>query len=228
MATAKTNEVNVQDLFDAELHLGHKRNRLHPRARKYVYKMDNGISIIDLTQTVSQVEKAKSFLQTMKEDQKVVLVVATKKVAAPVIAEYCKQHAIPFITAKWLPGLLTNFETLAKNIKKLNDLKAEEAQGAWSNLAKHETVKLKKQIARLEKFYGGISTLTAHPSALFIIDSKKEHNAVDEAQKSSIPVVAVTDTNTDPDTVQYPIVANDDSPKAIEYIVTQILGVLAK
>ncbi len=228
MATAKNTGVNVQDLFDAELHLGHKRNRLHPRARKFVYKMDNGISIIDLTQTVPQVEKAMAFLRTMKEEQKVVLVVATKKVAAPVVAEFCKKHSVPYITAKWLPGLLTNFETLAKNIKKLNDLKAEEAQGGWSNLAKHETIKLKKQIARLEKFYGGISELKKHPDALFLIDSKKEHNAVDEAQKSSLPVVAVTDTNTDPESVTYPIVANDDSPKAIEYIVHQILGVLVK
>lgn len=228
MANVKTNGVTVQDLFDAELHLGHKRNRLHPRARKYVYKMDNGISIIDLTQTVSQVENAVAFLRSLKAENKVILVVATKKVAAPVVAEYCKKNSIPFITAKWLPGLLTNFATLAKNIKKLNDLKTAEAQGEWSALAKHETIKLKKQIARLEKFYGGISTLTAHPDALFIIDSKKEHNAVDEAQKSSIPVVAITDTNTDPDSVTYPIVANDDSPKAIEYVVQQILGVLAK
>lgn len=228
MAKATVSTVDVQDLFDAELHLGHKRNRLHPRARKYVYKMDNGVSIIDLTQTAQQVETAKKFLATQKEAGKVVLVVATKKVAAPVVAEFCKKHGIPFITMKWLPGLLTNFETLAKNIKKLNDLKTDEAQGAWSKLAKHETVKLKKQIARLEKFYGGISELKAHPDTLFLIDSKKEHNAVDEARKSSIPVVAVTDTNTDPASVTYPIVANDDSPKAIEYIVENILGTIVK
>jgi len=213
----------VQVLFEAELHLGHKKNRLHPRARKYVYRIDNGVSIIDLTQTVNQLKNAKDFIAKLRKEEKTLLVVATKKVANQVVSEFCRSHKISFITTKWLPGLLTNFETLAKNIKKLNDLKAAEAQGDWGNLAKHEVVKLKKECAKLEKFYGGISTLVKHPDALFIIDSKKEANAVIEAAKSKIPVVAITDTNTDPSSVTYPIVANDDSPKSIEYLIAELL-----
>lgn len=223
MTTAAQDLKQVQTLFEAELHLGHKKNRLHPRARKYVYRIDNGVSIIDLTQTVPQLNAAKEFIATLKEENKVLLVVATKKVVSQVVAEFCKTHSISYLTTKWLPGLLTNFETLAKNIKKLNDLKAAEAQGDWGSLAKHEIVKLKKQIAKLEKFYGGINTLVKHPDALFIIDTKKENNAVVEAAKTKIPVVAITDTNTDPSTVTYPIVANDDSPKSIEYLIADLL-----
>ena len=223
MTTAANDLKLVGTLFEAELHLGHKRNRLHPRARKYVYRIDNGVSIIDLTQTVPQLQKAKEFIKQLKEENKVLLVVATKKVANQVVSDFCKANSLSYITTKWLPGLLTNFETLAKNIKKLNDLKAAEAQGDWGALAKHEIVKLKKHVAKLEKFYGGISTLAKHPDALFIIDSKKENNAVVEAAKSKIPVVAITDTNTDPNTVTYPIVANDDSPKSIEFLMNDLL-----
>jgi len=224
MTTATSDLKQVQALFEAELHLGHKKNRLHPRARKYVYRIDNGVSIIDLTQTVPQLIAAKEFIAKLKEENKILLVVATKKVASQLVGEFCRAHSVSFITTKWLPGLLTNFETLAKNIKKLNDLKAAEAQGDWSSLAKHEVVKLKKQIAKLEKFYGGISTLVKHPDALLIIDIKKENNAVLEAIKSKIPVVAITDTNTDPSSVTYPVVANDDSPKSIEYLVNELLS----
>ncbi len=223
MTTVAQDLKQVQTLFEAELHLGHKKNRLHPRARKYVYRIDNGVSIIDLTQTVPQLNSAKEFIAKLKEENKVLLVVATKKVASQVVADFCKAHSISYLTTKWLPGLLTNFETLAKNIKKLNDLKAAETQGDWGSLAKHEVVKLKKQIAKLEKFYGGIRTLIKHPDALFIIDTKKENNAVLEASKTKIPVVAITDTNTDPSSVTYPIVANDDSPKSIEYLIADLL-----
>lgn len=223
MTTAAADLKQVQSLFEAELHLGHKKNRLHPRARKYVYRIDNGVSIIDLTQTVPQLNAAKEFIAKLKEENKVLLVVATKKVASQVVMDFCKTHSLSYLTTKWLPGLLTNFETLAKNIKKLNDLKTAEAQGDWGKLAKHEVVKLKKQIAKLEKFYGGINTLVKHPDALFIIDSKKENNAVVEAAKTKIPVVAITDTNTDPSSVTYPIVANDDSPKSIEYLIAELL-----
>jgi small subunit ribosomal protein S2 len=223
MTTATSDLKQVQTLFEAELHLGHKKNRLHPRARKYIYRIDNGVSIIDLTQTLPQLNRAKEFIKKCKEENKTILVVATKKIAAPIVSELCKQYGISYIATKWLPGLLTNFETLNKNIKKLNDLKEAQKNGEWDKLAKHEAGKLKKLLTRLEKFYGGISNFVKHPDALVVIDSKKEHNAVTEANKSHIPVVAVTDTNTDPDSVQYPVVANDDSPKAVEFLVNELL-----
>lgn len=218
----------IQKLFEAELHLGHKRNRLHPKARKYVYRIENGTSIIDLTQTAVQLQTAKNFLQKAKEENKVVLVVATKKVASGFVAELCKEKKIPYITQKWLPGLLTNFQTIIKNVKKMNEMRIERDQNGWDNITKHERVKQTKYVAKLEKFYAGLADLTKKPDILFVVDIRKERNSIQEAKQTGIDVVAITDTNTNPDTVTYPIVANDDSPKAIEYLVTDVLTAYTK
>lgn len=228
MNTQNVNVDLVKTLFEAELHLGHKKNRLHPKARKFVYRIDNGVSIIDLTQTAKQLDSAIEFLKRSAEENKKMLVVATKKVASALVAEYCKKYNIPYVTVKWLPGLLTNFETIIKNVKKLNEMKAERQSGEWDKLTKHERGQLSKRVARLDKFYGGISMLEKLPDILFVIDIKKEHNAVTEARKSHIPVVAIADTNTDPDDVQYPIVANDDSPKSVEYLIKEIIESFTK
>lgn len=226
--SANANLELVKVLFEADLHLGHKKNRLHPKARKFVYRIDNGVSIIDLTQTAKQLNSALEFLKKEGAENKKLLVVATKKVANQIAMDVSKKNTISYITTKWLPGLLTNFETIIKNVKKLNEMKSQRDSGEWDKLTKHERVKLSKQIARLEKFYGGIATLEKRPDILFVIDSKKEHNAVVEAQKNNIPVIAITDTNSDPDEVAYPIVANDDSPKSIEYLVNTIIETFSK
>lgn len=228
MPAAQPSIEEVAKLFEAELHLGHKRNRLHPKARKYVYRIENGTSIIDLTQTAVQLNKAKEYLKKAKEDNKTILVVATKKVASQFVSELCKKESIPYITTKWLPGLLTNFQTIIKNVKKMNEMRTARDQNGWDNLTKHERVQMAKQVAKLEKFYAGIAELTKKPDVLFILDIRKEHNAVDEAHKTGVKIVAVTDTNTNPETVDYPIVANDDSPKAIEYLVTDIMAAYTK
>lgn len=219
---------DVAKLFEAELHLGHKRNRLHPKARKYVYRIENGTSIIDLTQTAVQLNTAKAFLKKAKEENKTILAVATKKVANTYMADLCKQEGIPYITTKWLPGLLTNFQTIIKNVKKLNEMRTARDQNGWDNLTKHERVQLAKQVTKLEKFYAGIANLTKKPDILFILDIRKEHNAVKEAKQTDIKIVAVTDTNTNPETVDYPIVANDDSPKAIEYLLNDVISAYTK
>lgn len=218
----------VAKLFEAELHLGHKRNRLHPKARKYVYRIENGTSIIDLTQTAAQLAAAKAFLKKAKEENKVILAVATKKVANAYVAELCKKEGVPYVTTKWLPGLLTNFQTIIKNVKKMNEMRTARDQNGWDNLTKHERVKLAKEVAKLEKFYAGLSELTKKPDILFVLDIRKEHNAVKEAKQTGLTLVAVTDTNTNPETVDYPIVANDDSPKAIEYLVNDVLSAYTK
>ncbi len=220
----KTTLAQIKTLFDAGLHLGHKKNRLHPKARRFVYRIESGVSIIDLTQTTKQLEEAKRFIAQCASEQKTLLVVATKKVAAQFATQLCKERNIPFITNKWLPGLLTNFETIIKNVKKLRELKDQAEQGEWEKLVKHERIKLRKRMMRLEKFYGGIVSLEKKPDVLYILDAKKEHNAVVEAQKMGIPVVAVTDTNTDPNQVDYPIVANDDSPTAVQFLLSEIVN----
>ncbi len=219
----KTGINQIKELFEAGLHLGHKKNRLHPKAKRFVYKIESGVSIIDLTLTANQLDKAKSFLKKCAEGEKVLLVVATKKVASQFTKDLCKKHNIPFITNKWLPGLLTNFETIIKNVKKLKELKEQKESGEWEKLVKHERVAQNKHIVKLEKFYDGLVNLTKKPDVIFILDIKKEKNAAVEAQKTQIPVVAVTDTNSDPSQVEYPIVANDDSPLSVQFLVTEII-----
>ncbi len=225
-ATASLSE--VQKLFEAGLHLGHKKNRLHPKARKFVYRIEQGVSIIDLTLTAKQLELAENYLKSLRSEEKTLLIVATKKVAAEATKKLSQEHGISFITNKWLPGLLTNFETIIKNVKKLEELKEQKDDESWEKLTKHERGKIQKHIARLERFYGGITKLTKRPDAVLVIDVKKETNAVVEARKSGIPVVGIADTNADPDEVDYPIVANDDSPIAVEFLIQRLVASYVK
>lgn len=218
----------VQRLFEAGLHLGHKKNRLHPKARRFVYKIEKGVSIIDLTLTVNQLESAKKFLKELKSEEKTLLIVATKKVASELATKLAQEHSISYVTNKWLPGLLTNFETIIKNVKKLEDLKEQRQDESWEKLTKHERGKILKYIARLERFYGGLINLTKKPDAVLIVDVKKESNALTEALKNSIPVVGVADTNANPEGINYPIVANDDSPKAVEFLIQELVAAYVK
>lgn len=220
----KTNMKEIEKLFEVGAHLGHKKNRLHPKARKYVYKMVNGVAVIDLTQTVVQLHAAQQYLKQAAKEGKKLLVVGTKRVASQFIQEICKENDIPHITTKWMPGLLTNFETLSKNTKKMVDYETGKNDGSWDQFVKHERTKMQKDLNRLKRLYGGIEHLKKRPDILFIIDIKREKNALKEAKQNGIPVIAITDTNTNPDTVDYPVVANDDSPTSSHYVVNAILS----
>lgn len=218
----------VEKLFELGAHLGHKKNRLHPRARRFVYKIVNGSSIIDLTLTVSLMIEAKNVLKQTGRDNKDLLVVVTKKVASQFVEEYCKANAIACITSKWLPGLLTNFETLMKNVKKLQELKVQREAGELDKYVKHERMKIDKEIGKLDKLYGGILNVNKKPDIILTLDIKKETNAVKEARFHKIPVIAVADTNGNPDLVNYPIVMNDDSPALAQYALTQLIDAYIK
>ncbi len=217
----------VEKLFELGAHLGHKKSRLHPKARKNVYQIINGTSVIDLTNTVTQLEKAKKYLENAAKEQKTILVVGTKKTAAPFIKEYASAHNIPFVATKWLPGLLTNFKTIMKNVKKLNDFKDQLAGEEASKLVKHERTQMQKQISKLEKLYGGFATLSGRPDVLVIVDTKKEKNAVKEAQMYNIPIVAIVDTNSNPEHINYPVLANDDAAEVVEYLLRNLLETYA-
>ncbi|MCS6956485.1 MAG: 30S ribosomal protein S2 [Patescibacteria group bacterium] len=212
----------VEKLFEAGAHLGHKKNKIHPKAKKYIYTINQGTSIINLEKTVELLEKTKEFIKKLKEEKKTILFVGTKKTASLIIGKICQEKNIPFVSIKWPAGLLTNFETINKNIKKLKKLKKEKEEGVWKKFVKHEQLKLEKELKKLEKLYGGISTLEKRPDAIFIIDIKKERNALKEANQTNIPAIAIVDTNVNPDLVDYPIPANDDSPSSIEYLVKEI------
>lgn len=213
----------VEKLFKAGAHLGHKTNRIHPKAKKYIYTVENGTSVIDLAKTVDLLDKALTFITKLAEEKKTLLIVVTKRVSASFAKELCQKNGIPYVTIKWPAGLLTNFEMIMKNVKKLTAMKEEKEKGGWNKFVKHEQFALNKTLNRLERFYGGLVSLTKRPDALFVVDIKKEKNAVKEARLHKIPVVAIVDTNVDPDLAAYPIPANDDSQTSIEYFVTKVV-----
>lgn len=228
MTNQTTNQAEIERLFNAGVHLGHKKNRLHPKARKYVYKIINGTAVIDLTKTLAQINAAQNFMKKEAADGKKLLVVATKKTVSQFVGELCKEKEIPYITVKWMPGLLTNFETLMKNVKKMNELEDAKTRGEWDQFVKHERTKLSKELNRLKKLYAGLSKLEKKPDVMFIVDVRKEKNALTEAQKNEIPVVALLDTNANPDLVKFPVVGNDDSAAAAQIVIKDIIESYAK
>lgn len=214
----------VEKLFELGAHLGHKKSRLHPKAKKNVYQIINGTTVIDLTTTVTQLERAKKYLSHSAKENKTILVVGTKKTAAAFLRDYCAANNVPFVATKWLPGLLTNFKTIMQNVKKLSDFKAQVAgEDGTTKLVKHEKTQMQKQISKLEKLYGGFSNLNARPDIILIVDTKKEKNAVKEAQMYNIPVVAIVDTNSNPEDINYPVLANDDAAEVVEYLLKSML-----
>lgn len=227
MTNHKTDEL-VKTLFEMGAHLGHKKARLHPKARVNVYTIINKTSIIDLTKTVEQIDNAKQYIEDCAKKGKTVLVVGTKKTASYFIKEYCSKNAIPFISLKWPPGLLTNFTEIMKNVKKLIELRERVATDDIKTFVKHERTQIKKEIQKLERLYGGIEKMRNRPDFLIIVDLKKEKNVVSEAQDFSIPIVALADTNANPQTAKYAIVANDDDSKVVEFILKDILEVYVK
>ena len=227
MKEKKDTTAAIERLFNAGVHLGHKKNRLHPKARKYIYKMVNGTAIIDLTITLAQIEAAQAFIKEQAKAGKYLLVVATKKTVSQFVDELCKEHGISSITVKWMPGLLINFETLMKNVKKMNELEEAKTKGEWDKFVKHERTKFSKELYRLNKLYSGLSKMEKRPDVMFIVDVKKEKNALNEAQKNNIPVIALLDTNANPDTVTYPVVGNDDSANAAQIVIKDVIDAYA-
>lgn len=213
----------VEEMFAAGAHLGHKTNRVHPKANKYIYTIENGVSIIDLTKTNEKLEKALSFISNLSKEAKTLLVIVTKRVSSQSTMELCKENNIPYVSIKWPAGLLTNFDMIIKNAKKLKSMKEARDNGEWNKYVKHEQTQMTKEVNRLERLYGGLVSLLKKPDALFAVDIKKEKNAVKEAKDIGIPVIALTDTNSDPDLVQFPIPANDDSSTSIEYFVKKVV-----
>ena len=214
----------VAELFAAGCHLGHKKNRVYPKAKKYIYSIENGVSIIDLTMTVPLLEKAKEFVSQLGKEGKTLLVVASKRISSNLISDFCQSANVNHVTVKWPAGLITNFEMISKNVVKMLDMKEQKEKGEWSKYVKHEQVELQKELNKLQKFYGGIANLKKLPDALFVVDIKKEKNCVIEAKDRHIPVVAIVDTNVNPDIIDYPIPGNDDSLTSIEYFIKVIIN----
>ena len=210
--------VSMKQLLEAGVHFGHQTRRWNPKMAEYIFTERNGIYIIDLQKTVKKLEEAYAFVRELSENGGELLFVGTKKQAMDSIREEAIRCGMPYVNARWLGGMLTNFGTIQKRIKRLAQLKAMETDGTFAMLPKKEVIKLNLEIEKLEKFMGGITGMKKQPAALFIVDPRKERIAVAEAHKLGIPIVAIVDTNCDPDEIDYVIPGNDDAIRAVRLI----------
>ncbi|TDS11058.1 30S ribosomal protein S2 [Sphingobacterium paludis] len=207
-----------QELLDAGVHFGHLTRKWDPKMAKYIFMERNGIHIIDLNKTLTKLEEAASAIKQIVKSGRKVLFVATKKQAKEIIAQQAKDVNMPFVTERWLGGMLTNFQTVRKSIKKMSNIDKMQKDGTYDVLSKKEKLMIQRERVKLENLLGGIADLNRLPAALFIIDVKKEHIAVAEAIKLNIPTFAMVDTNSDPSNIDFPIPANDDATKSISLI----------
>lgn len=211
-----------KDLLDAGVHFGHLTRKWNPKMAPYIFMEKNGIHIIDLNKTLTSLDTAANALQSVVRSGRKVMFVATKKQAREVVETAAKQLNMPYITERWLGGMLTNFATIRKSLKKMAGIDKLMKDEAYANLAKRERLMITREKEKLERVLGGIADLNRLPAALFVIDIKREHIAVSEAQKLNIPVFALVDTNSDPNQVDFPIPGNDDAWKAINLITSYI------
>ena len=210
--------VSMKQLLEAGVHFGHQTRRWNPKMAPYIFTERNGIYIIDLQKTVKKLEDAYMFVRELSANGGDILFVGTKKQAMDSIKEEAIRCEMPFVNARWLGGMLTNFNTIKKRIKRLEQLTAMETDGTFDLLPKKEVAKLKLEREKLEKFLGGITGMKGQPAAMFIVDPRKERIAVLEAKKLHIPIVAIVDTNCDPDEIDYVIPGNDDAIRAVKLI----------
>lgn len=210
--------ISMKHLLEAGVHFGHQTRRWNPKMAPYIFTERNGIYIIDLQKTVKKLEEAYFFIRELAANGQEILFVGTKKQAQDAIKEEAERVGMYYVNARWLGGMLTNFKTMRRRIDRLNQLKKMEEDGTFDMLPKKEVIKLKGEIEKLEKYLGGVKEMRRQPGALFIIDPRKERNAIAEAHKLGIPIVAVVDTNCDPDEIDYPIPGNDDAIRAIKLI----------
>ena len=210
--------ITVKQLLEAGVHFGHHTRRWNPKMSEYIFTERNGIYIIDLQKTVKKFEEAYMFVRDVAAQKGTVLFVGTKKQAAEAIKEEATRCGMYYVNVRWPGGMMTNFKTIKKSIARLNDLNKMQEDGTFDLLPKKEVAKMQKEIFDLEKSYGGIKTMDTLPSAIFVVDPKKEKNAILEAKKLGIPVVAIVDTNCDPDDADYVIPGNDDAIRAIKLI----------
>ena len=214
--------IGVKELLDAGVHFGHQTKRWNPKMKPFIFDARNGIHIIDLSKTLNQLEAACNFLAATVSKGGKVLFVGTKKQAQQAIKETAKESGQFFVTERWLGGTLTNFATIKRSIARLKEIQKMEADGTINNYVKQEQSVIRREAARLVKFFEGIHAMDKHPGAMFVVDIKREHNAIAEARRLKIPVVAIVDTNCDPDLVDYPIAGNDDAIRSVRMILATI------
>jgi len=218
--------VSMKQLLEAGVHFGHHTRRWNPKMAEYIFTERNGVYIIDLQKTVKKIEEAYDFVRELSEKGETVLFVGTKKQAQDSIREEAERVGMYYVNARWLGGMLTNFTTIKTRIERLAQLRKMQEDGTFDLLPKKEVIKLELEIERLEKYLGGIKEMKKLPGALFIVDPRKERNAVAEARKLNIPIVAIVDTNCDPDEIDYVIPGNDDAIRGVRLIAGTIANAI--
>lgn len=214
--------VSLKALLEAGVHFGHRTKRWNPKMRPYIFTERNGVHIIDLQQTVSQLQKAYDYMRDLAKDGRTVLFVGTKRQASPIIAQEATRCGMPFVEKRWLGGTLTNFKTIRSRVNYMIDLEQRRDRGEFNRLPKKEVLKLNEELERLERRVGGLRGLNRLPDALFIVDTRREDLAVKEAKKLGIPIVALVDTNCNPDDIDLVIPSNDDAIRAIKLMVSKM------
>lgn len=210
--------VTLEGLLDSGAHFGHQTKRWNPKMEEYLYGSEQGVHIFDLTKTKPLLEVALEFITKSVKEGKTVLILGTKKQIKDKVVEVATEAGVPYIAERWLGGTISNFGQMKKSLKKLEDMKFNMTSGAYNKFTKKERLLIDREITRLERFFGGVTTLTKVPDVLFIIDTKHEAGAVYEADAAHVPVIGIVDSNSDPDLVTYPIPMNDDASKALEYV----------
>ena len=216
------NSIEVKDLLEAGVHFGHLTRKWNPNMAPYIYMERNGIHVINLYKTAAKIEEANEALKKIAASGKKILFVATKKQAKDIVAEKATSVGMPYITERWPGGMLTNFVTIRKAVKKMSSIDKMKKDGTYDTLSKKEKLHITRLREKLEKNLGSIADMTRLPAALFVVDTLREHIAVKEAQKLNIPIFAMVDTNSDPREVDFAIPANDDASKAIEKVLSYI------
>ncbi|ADL08013.1 30S ribosomal protein S2 [Thermosediminibacter oceani] len=214
--------ISMKQLLEAGVHFGHQTRRWNPKMKEYIFTERNGIYIIDLQKTVKKMEEAYEFVKNLAAEGGKILFVGTKKQAQESIQEEAKRCEMFYVNQRWLGGMLTNFKTIKKRIERLKELERMEEEGVFNVLPKKEVLNLRREKERLEKYLGGIKNMTSLPDALFVVDPRKEKIAVSEARKLKIPIIAIVDTNCDPDEVDYVIPGNDDAIRAVKLLTEKI------
>ncbi|MCQ2406165.1 MAG: 30S ribosomal protein S2 [Oscillospiraceae bacterium] len=210
--------VSMKQLLEAGVHFGHQTRRWNPKMSEYIYTERNGIYIIDLQKTAKKLEEAYAFVRSVAEAGSSVLFVGTKKQAQEAVKEESARVGMYYVNARWLGGMLTNFKTMRTRVDRLAQLKKMQEDGTFDMPPKKEAIRLRHEMEKLEKYLGGVKDMKKLPGAIFVVDPRKEHNAIAEARKLHIPIVAIVDTNCDPDEVDYVIPGNDDAIRAIRLI----------
>lgn len=220
--------ITTEQLLDAGVHFGHLTRKWNPKMAPYIFMEKNGIHIIDLNKTTVKLDEAANSLKNIVKSGRKILFVATKKQAKELVATEAQRVNMPFVTERWLGGMLTNFATVRKSIKKMQNIDKLASDGTYANISKKERLMFDREKIKLQRLFGGIADLNRLPAALFIVDIKREHIAVAEAQRLNIPTFAIVDTNSDPTLVDFAIPANDDAAKSIALITKHITDMIAE